>query len=159
MIAFVASSAILLTAMQASIAAPTDAFRGCLREAMAKATSEKVAGDAIEAYLRTACTTQMSTLKTAVIAFRMKNGMSRRAAADEALVMGLRLTEGVDAGAIADRFGLAPVVDWIRIDRLAASGHLRRNGTHISLTASGRLLLDHILGQIAAEQPRALAVG
>ena len=80
-------------------------------------------------------------------------------AADEALVMGLRLTEGVDAGAIADRFGLAPVVDWIRIDRLAASGHLRRNGTHISLTASGRLLLDHILGQIAAEQPRALAVG
>ena len=84
MIAFVASSAILLTAMQASIAAPTDAFRGCLREAMAKATSEKVAGDAIEAYLRTACTTQMSTLKTAVIAFRMKNGMSRRAAADDA---------------------------------------------------------------------------
>jgi putative oxygen-independent coproporphyrinogen III oxidase len=80
-------------------------------------------------------------------------------AADEALVMGLRLTEGIDPGAIAERFGLAPIVDWTRIDRLVASRHLWRRGTRIGLTASGRLLLDHILGQIAVEQPKALAVG
>jgi putative oxygen-independent coproporphyrinogen III oxidase len=80
-------------------------------------------------------------------------------AADEALVMGLRLREGVDAGAIAERFGLVSVVDWTRVDRLADSGHLRRDGTRIALTASGRLLLDHILGQVAAaEEPKALAV-
>ena len=81
-------------------------------------------------------------------------------AADEALVMGLRLREGVDAQAIADRFGLPAVVDWNRVERLVLSGYLTREGTRIGLTAKGRLLLDHILGDIAAvEEPRVLAVG
>ena len=79
-------------------------------------------------------------------------------AADEALVMGLRLSEGVDAAAIAERFGLAEIVDCSRADRLVGSGHLTRDGAHIALTSSGRLLLDHILGQIAAVEPKALAV-
>jgi len=84
MIIFVAASAISLVASQATIAAPTNAFRGCLREAAAKAKGEKVAGDAIEAYLKNACTAQIGTLKEAVIGFRMKNGMSRKAAASDA---------------------------------------------------------------------------
>lgn len=84
MIALVGASAIVLAALQASISAPTDAFRGCLRDAAGKAKSDKVGGDAIENYLKTACSVQMGTLKTAVIAFRMKNGMSKKAAADDA---------------------------------------------------------------------------
>lgn len=84
MIALLAASAIYMSATQAAIAAPTDAFRGCLREAATKAKSEKVAGDAIETYLKTACTSQMGSLKDALIAFRMKNGMSRKAAASDA---------------------------------------------------------------------------
>jgi hypothetical protein len=84
MIALLAASAISLAASQATIAAPTDAFRGCLREAAIKAKNEKVAGDGIEAYLKTACTAQMGTLKDALVAFRMKNGMSRKAAASDA---------------------------------------------------------------------------
>jgi hypothetical protein len=84
MIALLGASALTLSALQASIAAPTDAFRGCLREAATKAKGEKVAGDAIEAYLRNACTAQMGTLKDALIAFRMKNGMARKAAASDA---------------------------------------------------------------------------
>ncbi len=84
MIALVGASAIVLAALQASISAPTDAFRGCLREAASKAKNEKVGGDAIEAYLKNACSVQMGTLKTAVIAFRMKNGMSKKAASDDA---------------------------------------------------------------------------
>ena len=48
MIALLVASAINLTALQASIAAPTTAFRGCLRDAAAKAKGEKVGGDAIE---------------------------------------------------------------------------------------------------------------
>ena len=79
-------------------------------------------------------------------------------AADEALVMGLRLSEGIDAAGIAERFGLHTVVDWLRVERLVATGHLTREGTRIALTAQGRLLLDHILGEIAATQPKALAV-
>ena len=35
--------------------------------------------------------------------------------ADEALVMGLRLREGIDADLIAERFGLTRVVDWARV--------------------------------------------
>jgi oxygen-independent coproporphyrinogen-3 oxidase len=81
-------------------------------------------------------------------------------AADEALVMGLRLTEGVDVQAIADRFGLPNVVDWDRVERLVGSGHLTREAARITLTARGRLLLDHLLGEIAlAAEPMALAVG
>jgi hypothetical protein len=84
MIALLGASVIYLTAMQASISAPTDAFRGCLREAATKAKSDKVTGDAIEAYLKNACTVQMGSLKDVLIAFRMKNGMSRKAAASDA---------------------------------------------------------------------------
>jgi hypothetical protein len=71
MIVLLGASALSLAALQASINAPTEAFRGCLREA-------------IEAYLRNACGVQMSSLKTAVIAFRVKNGMAKKAAADDA---------------------------------------------------------------------------
>jgi hypothetical protein len=84
MIALLGASAITLAALQASIAAPTDTFRGCLREASSKATGEKVAPDNIEAYLRNACSGEMSALKSAVVAFRMKNGMSRKSALDDA---------------------------------------------------------------------------
>lgn len=84
MIALLGASAIILTGLQATINAPTDAFRGCLHDATAKAKNEKVAPDAVEAYLRSACTVQMQTLKSAVVAFRMKNGMARKAAADDA---------------------------------------------------------------------------
>ena len=84
--------------------------------------------------------------------------LSATEAADEALVMGLRLAEGIDAAYLAERFGLPEVVDWTRVDRLVSTGHLTRDGSRIALTAGGRLLLDHILGEIAAAEPRALAV-
>ena len=77
--------------------------------------------------------------------------LSAAEAADEALVMGLRLREGVDASELP--------VDWSRVERLVRSGHLTRDDTRIALTAMGRLLLDHILGEIALSEPKALAVG
>ena len=79
--------------------------------------------------------------------------LSPTESADEALVMGLRLAEGVDADAIARRFGLEPVVDWVRVDRLVRSGHLLRDGGRITLGPRGRLVLDSILGEIAAIEP------
>ena len=83
MIALLGASALTLAALQATVAAPTSAFRGCLHEAASKATSEKVSADTIETYLRSACTVQMDSLKGALVAFRMKNGMSKKAAADD----------------------------------------------------------------------------
>lgn len=84
MIALLGASAIILTALQASINAPTEAFRGCLKEASEKASKEKVAGDAFEAFARNACSVQMGSLKSAVVAFRTKNGMGKKAAGDDA---------------------------------------------------------------------------
>ncbi len=74
-------------------------------------------------------------------------------AADEALVMGLRLTEGIDAEALAARFELPAIVDWPSVDRLTRSGHLTRIGTRIAATAAGRLVLNRVLAEIAAEAP------
>jgi oxygen-independent coproporphyrinogen-3 oxidase len=78
-------------------------------------------------------------------------------AADEALVMGLRLAEGIDVDRLSERFGV-PLVDWNRVERLVSTGHLARDGTRIAATSEGRLLLDSILGEIAADEPKALAV-
>jgi len=84
--------------------------------------------------------------------------LSPTEAADEALVMGLRLTEGIDPRAIADRFGLSSIVDWERVDRLVHSGHVTREGQRIAITSKGRLLLDAILGEIALPKPISAAL-
>ena len=84
MIVLLGLSAVVLAASQAAITAPTDAFRNCLHEATDKANKDKVAGDAFEAFARNACSVQMGSLKSAVVAFRVKNGMSKKAAADDA---------------------------------------------------------------------------
>lgn len=84
MIVLLGASALMLAALDDTIAAPTTAFRGCLHEAAAKATSEKIGADTIETYLRNACTVQMGTLKAALVSFRIKNGMSRKEAGSDA---------------------------------------------------------------------------
>jgi putative oxygen-independent coproporphyrinogen III oxidase len=71
-------------------------------------------------------------------------------AADEALVMGLRLSEGIDPGALSERFGRA-VVDDPAVERLVTSGHLERDGGRLRATPTGRLLLDRVLAEIAAD--------
>jgi putative oxygen-independent coproporphyrinogen III oxidase len=68
--------------------------------------------------------------------------LSATEAADEALVMGLRLAEGLDPPPSA--------VSQEAIDQLVVSGHLERDGRRIRATASGRLVLDRILAEIAA---------
>jgi oxygen-independent coproporphyrinogen-3 oxidase len=71
-------------------------------------------------------------------------------AADEALVMGLRLAEGIDPEALAARLGVERLVDWAAVERLCASDHLNRSGPHIRATPAGRLVLDRVLAEIAA---------
>jgi putative oxygen-independent coproporphyrinogen III oxidase len=83
--------------------------------------------------------------------------LSANEAADEALVMGLRLGEGIDPDAIAGRFGFDSIVDCEKVDRLVASGHLVRKDSRLALTASGRLLLDYILAEVSAKRPTSAA--
>lgn len=74
--------------------------------------------------------------------------LSRAEAAHEALVMGLRLTEGIDVAALEARFG--PIVKADRVTRLVDQGLLEQDGPRLMLSARGRLLLDAILVEIAA---------
>jgi oxygen-independent coproporphyrinogen-3 oxidase len=71
-------------------------------------------------------------------------------AAHEALVMGLRLAEGIEPEALAERLGVDRLVDEQAVGRLAELRLLRVSGPRLFVTPRGRLLLDSILGEIAA---------
>jgi len=73
----------------------------------------------------------------------------------EALLMGLRLREGVDISALSDRFAIdsGDLVDWTAVDKLEALGFADRNAYHLSITPKGFPLLDAILPQIVAIEP------
>ena len=70
--------------------------------------------------------------------------------AQEALLMGLRLDEGVDLRAIAALGGreLAAIVDTGAIASLQAQGLVARAGDRLRVTGAGMLLLDAILPQV-----------
>ena len=84
MIILLAASSISLTALQASINAPREAFRSCLKQASTKASSDKVAADGYEAYVRNACGGELGSFKGAVVKFDMGNKMSKKASDDDA---------------------------------------------------------------------------
>ncbi|TXC68860.1 coproporphyrinogen III oxidase [Sphingorhabdus soli] len=72
--------------------------------------------------------------------------------ATEALLMGLRLAEGVDLAAIAADSGIAQgnLIDARAADQLAALGLLTRDGTRVTVTEAGMILLDAILPRLVA---------
>ena len=74
------------------------------------------------------------------------------ARAQEALLMGLRLPEGVDLRRIAMLSGVAPeqLVVGTAIQRLAAQGLVDWKGERLRVTETGALLLDAILAEIVA---------
>jgi hypothetical protein len=84
MIVLLAASAVFLTASQAVINGPREAFRTCLKEATSKASNDKVTADGFETYVRTNCGAQLGAFKGAVIKFDMGNKMSKKASDDDA---------------------------------------------------------------------------
>ena len=70
-------------------------------------------------------------------------------AAHEALVMGLRLSEGIEPDTLAERLGVKRIVDDQAVERLIGHGLLDRDGANLRTTPAGRLLLDSILAEIA----------
>jgi hypothetical protein len=84
MIILLAASSITLTALQAAINAPRDAFRTCLKSASTKASGEKVTAEAYEAYVRSACNGELGSFRGAVVKFDMGNKMSKKASDDDA---------------------------------------------------------------------------
>jgi hypothetical protein len=84
MIVLLAASSITLTALQASINAPRDAFKTCLKEASNTALGSKVTAEAYEVYVRNACSNELGSFKTATVKFDMSNKMSKKDAGDDA---------------------------------------------------------------------------
>ncbi len=70
-------------------------------------------------------------------------------AATEALVMGLRLAEGIDPDALAGRFG-RPLIDEGAVVRLQQLGLIERRPGLLRVPPAGRLLLDRLLAEVAA---------
>jgi putative oxygen-independent coproporphyrinogen III oxidase len=65
----------------------------------------------------------------------------------EALLMGLRLAEGVDLARIADLSGRDPV-DRAAVERLSGLGLLDIEGDRLRTTPAGALLLDSVLAEV-----------
>jgi coproporphyrinogen III oxidase-like Fe-S oxidoreductase len=75
-------------------------------------------------------------------------GLSRAEAADEYLLMGLRLAEGIDLKRLEAIGGQA--LKERRLQALAAEGLVARNGDRLTATGSGRLVLDRLILELAA---------
>ncbi|WP_374405677.1 radical SAM family heme chaperone HemW [Pelagerythrobacter sp.] len=70
--------------------------------------------------------------------------------ASEALLMGLRLAEGISLSNIATRFGFDPahLVDPHALDMLMRLGFVERNDDRLTVTTRGMPVLDAVLGEL-----------
>ncbi|AOL94841.1 radical SAM family heme chaperone HemW [Porphyrobacter sp. LM 6] len=73
--------------------------------------------------------------------------------AAEALLMGLRLTEGIDLSALSARFGLprGGLVDEAALARLTALGLIWQHEARIGVAPPGRGVLDALLAELVAD--------
>lgn len=74
--------------------------------------------------------------------------LSAEETADEYLLMGLRLSEGIDLERLAAFGGHA--LDEARIASLVEGGLVTRNGARLAATPKGRLVLDRLIVELAA---------
>ncbi|MBC8021331.1 MAG: coproporphyrinogen III oxidase [Methyloceanibacter sp.] len=74
--------------------------------------------------------------------------LSAEQAADEYLLMGLRLSEGIDLERLAAIDGRVLAED--RVGALARDGLIARHGTRLAATPKGRLVLDRLIVELAA---------
>jgi len=76
--------------------------------------------------------------------------------ATEALVMGLRLREGVDLTHVAALAGGSAPIDWTAVARLEAQGLVAREPDRLRVTEAGALLLDAILPLVVRDAPETM---
>ncbi len=79
--------------------------------------------------------------------------------ATEALLMGLRLAEGISLSRLSREIGIARdvLLDMAAVDRIAALGLIRSDGDHVTVTLQGMPLLDAILPEIVKVEAGATA--
>lgn len=83
---------------------------------------------------------------------KTERALTAETCATEALLMGLRLAEGVDLARIAALSGVEEpaLVDDVAVARLAELGLMRAEGSRLTVLPAGMLLLDAILPQVVA---------
>ena len=74
--------------------------------------------------------------------------LSEAESADEYLLMGLRLAEGIDLAKLEAIAGKVPRGKVI--DSLGAQGLVRRQGERLTATPKGRLVLERLILELAA---------
>lgn len=79
-----------------------------------------------------------------------ERALARPEQASEALLMGLRLAEGVDLAELSERFGIDRVslVDADKLELYSELGLLRQYGDRLIVTEAGMPLLDALLGEL-----------
>jgi putative oxygen-independent coproporphyrinogen III oxidase len=84
---------------------------------------------------------------------KVEQALSPETRAMEALMMGLRLAEGVDLPALAEKTGLAAaqMVDQKAVDHLSGLGLLDAAGGRLTISPRGMPLLDALLPKIIAD--------
>lgn len=76
--------------------------------------------------------------------------LGKREQAAEAMLMGLRLREGIDLAALAARFNLAPaaLLDPAKAELYRQQGLVWQDGARVGVTETGMPLLDALLGEL-----------
>jgi oxygen-independent coproporphyrinogen-3 oxidase len=97
----------------------------------------------------------LSAVKRNQHGLKSEERLDRSTQAVEALLMGLRLREGVDISALSDRFAIdsADLLDWQAVDKLLQLGFVHRDLWKIQVLPQGFPLLDAILPEIVAIEP------
>lgn len=88
-----------------------------------------------------------------------EDALDRATRATEALLMGLRLSEGISLQRLSDKTGVPAeeLLDIAACDRIAALDLIRRDGDHVTVTRQGMPLLDAILPEIVKVEADAAA--
>ena len=97
----------------------------------------------------------MSAVARNMHGLQVEDSLDTATQAMEALLMGLRLREGVDISALSDRFSIdsTDLLDWRGVDKLAGLGFVHRDNWSVSVLPKGFPLLDAILPEIVAIEP------
>ena len=83
MIVIVVAAAMM---MQGGGDAPRNAYRSCLNDAVMSAKGANVAVDGFKDYAHKTCASVEDGLRSKLVSFNVKNGMSKKSAADDAQV-------------------------------------------------------------------------
>lgn len=95
----------------------------------------------------------LSAIEAAGHGISEERSLSASEQAAEALMMGLRLAEGVDTSALAGRFFLAKeaIIDAAAERKLASIGLVRRDGSRLHVTPAGMLVLDALIAELVPD--------